>query len=65
MALVAGIGFSIAYAWREAIYDTFNEFVARFLEVSPDHFLTHSYTAVAITLAGVLAILATSKLLKE
>lgn len=65
MAVVAAIGFTIAYSWREAIYDTFNNFVARFLQVSPDHYLTHNYTAIAITLAGVLAILATSKLLKD
>lgn len=65
MALVAAIGFTIAFAWKEAIYDTFNNYVARFLEVSPDHYLTHNYTAAVITIFGVLVILVTSKILRD
>lgn len=65
MAITAAIGFSIAYAWREAIFDTFQNFVTRFLDVPEGHYLSESYTAVAITIAGVAAILLTSKVLKE
>ncbi|MEK6856274.1 MAG: DUF5654 family protein [Nanoarchaeota archaeon] len=65
MAIVAAIGFTIAFAWKEAVYDTFNTYVARFLEVSLDHYLTQNYTAIAITLMGVLVIFITSKLIRE
>ena len=65
MAITAAIGFSIAYAWRQAIFDTFQSFVARFLDVPPTHYLSENYTALFITLAGVLLIFLTSKLLKE
>lgn len=65
MAVTAAIGFSIAYAWREAIFDTFRSFVARFLDVPPTHYLSETYTALAITLAGVLLIFITSRLLRD
>lgn len=65
LAVTAAIGFSIAYAWREAIFDTFQSFVTRFLDVAEGHYLSESYTAIAMTLAGVLLILLTSKLLKD
>ena len=64
-AVVAAIGFSVAFAWRNAIFDLFQNYVARFLDVAVGHYLTEIYTAIAITLAGVLLILITSKLLKE
>jgi len=65
MAIIAAIGFTIAFAWREAIFATFQDFVARFLDVSPDHYLSSNYTAFAITIAGVLIIIITSKLLRD
>ena len=65
LAIVAAIGFSIAWAWRNAIFDLFQSFVSRFLDIQPGHYLTELYTSIAITLAGVLLILLTSKLLKE
>jgi len=65
LAIVAAIGFSVAFAWRNAIFDAFQSFVARFLDIESGHYLTEIYTAVAITLAGVILILITSKLLKE
>jgi len=64
-AIIAGIGFSVAFAWRNAVFDTFRNWVSRILDVSPEHYLTQTYTATAITLAGVLLIFITSKLLKE
>ncbi len=65
LAIMAAIGFTIAFAWREAIFATFQDFVSRFLDVSPDHYLSQSYTAVAITFAGVLLIFLTSKMLRD
>jgi putative Mn2+ efflux pump MntP len=64
-AITAAIGFSVAYAWRNAIFDFFQSFIARFLDLQPGHYMTETYTAIAITLAGVILIFITSKLLKE
>lgn len=64
-ALVAGVGFTVAFAWRNAVLDTFTNFVSRILDVAPDHFLTETYTALAVTLAGVGFIFLTSNLLKD
>jgi ADP-heptose:LPS heptosyltransferase len=65
LALVAAIGFTVAFAWKEAVFDTFQSFIARFLDVPKDQYLSETYTALAITLAGVLAIFITSKILRE
>ena len=65
LAIVAAIGFSIAFAWRNAIFDSFQSFVARFLDLAKDHYMTEIYTAIAITLAGVALIYITSKLLRD
>ena len=65
LAIMAAIGFIIAYAWREAIFATFQDFVSRALNISPDHYLSQTYTAIAMTLAGVILIFFTSKLLKD
>jgi putative Mn2+ efflux pump MntP len=65
IAVVAAIGFSIAFAWRNAVFDAFQSFVARFLDVPIGHYLSEVYTAIAITIAGVILIMLTSKLLKE
>jgi len=65
LALVAAIGFTIAFAWRNAVFDAFQSFVARFLDVAPDHYLSELYTAIVITLFGVILIFITSKLLQD
>jgi hypothetical protein len=65
MAITAAIGFSIAYAWRNAVFDGFENFVARLLDVPTGHYLTEAYTAITITLAGVLLIFLTSKFLRD
>lgn len=65
LALVAAIGFSVAFAWRNAVFDLFESYVARFLDIQIGHYLTEVYTAITITVAGVLLILVSSKLLKE
>lgn len=65
LAIVAAIGFSIAFAWRNAVFDSFQSFVARFLDLEIGHYMTEIYTAIAITLAGVILIFITSKLLRD
>jgi len=65
LAVAAAIGFSIAYAWRTAVFDTFQSFIARFLDVPVGHYLSETYTALAITVAGVLLIMLTSKILRD
>lgn len=64
-AITAAIGFSIAYAWRNAIYDSMQNYVARILDVVPNHYLTEVYTAFTITALGVLLIFITSQILRE
>ena len=65
LAVVAAIGFTIAFAWRNAVFDAFQTYVARILDVQVGHYLTEVYTAIAITIAGVILIFFTSKILKE
>ena len=65
LAIVAAAGFSIAFAWRQALFDAFQNYVSRILDVQKDHYLTEIYTATAITLAGVALIFVTSKLLRD
>lgn len=65
LAIVAAIGFSIAFAWRNAVFDSFESYVAKFLDVDPSHFLTELYTAITITFVGVCLIFITSSILKE
>ena len=65
LALTSAIGFSIAFAWRNSIFDAFRTYVARFLEVDPSHYLTELYTAIGITFVGVCLIFITSSILKD
>lgn len=65
LAIIGAIGFTIAYGWKEAIFNTFQNYVSRFLEVTADHFLTKTYTALALTIAGVMTIFVTSYFLKD
>ena len=64
-AITAAIGFTIAFAWRNAIFDGFESFVARLLDVQEGHYLTEVYTAIAMTVFGVFLIFLTSKMLRE
>ena len=57
LAILAAIGFTIAFAWKRAIFDSFQSFVTRFLD--------ETYTAIAITLVGVLLIFISSKILRD
>jgi hypothetical protein len=65
LAIIAAIGFTVAFAWRESIFNMFQSFVSRFLDINPEHYLSQIYTSITITLAGVILIFITSKLLKE
>lgn len=65
LAITAAIGFTIAYGWRNAIYDSMQNYVARALDVMPNHYLTEVYTAIALTIVGVLILVPTSRLLSE
>lgn len=65
LAIVAAIGFTVAFAWRNAVYDTFQNWIARILDITPQHYTTETYTALGITLFGVLAIFITSRILRE
>jgi len=65
LAITAAIGFSIAFAWRNAIFSFFQNIVTRLLDVPPEHYLSDTYTSITITIAGVLLIFLTSKILRE
>lgn len=65
LAILAAIGFTIAFSWKTAVFNTFQSFVSRFLDVPVGHYLSQTYTAIAITLAGVLLIFLTSKILRD
>lgn len=64
LAIIAAIGFTIAFAWRNAIYNSAQELVIKFTQ-SAHLILTEIYTAIFITLIAVVLILFTSKILKE
>ncbi len=64
-AIIVAIGFTIAFAWREAIFDTFRGIVAKLMDLSDKSYVSEHYTAIAITIFGVLSIYVTSKLLRD
>lgn len=64
-AITAAVGFSIAFAWRESIFDLFQNFVSRFFDLELDHYMTEIYTAITITVFGVILIFITSKILRD
>lgn len=65
LAVTAAIGFTIAFSWREAVFDLFLNFTSRVLDLSIDHYSTKIYAAILITILGVVLIFFTSKILKE
>lgn len=64
LAIIAAIGFTIAFAWRDAIYNSSKELVKKFTEAA-NVALTEIYTAIFITIAGVLLIFLSSRFLRE
>ena len=65
LAVVAAIGFTIAFAWRNAVFDSLESYVSRIMDIPLGHYTTEVYTAIAMTILGVLVIFITSKLLKD
>jgi len=65
LATTAAIGFTIAFSWREAIFELFQNVTSRILDITQNHYTTKIYTATLITIIGVLLIFLTSKILKE
>ena len=65
LAVLAAIGFTIAFAWKRAVFDTCLSYVSRFMDLPTNHYTAEVYTAVAITLIGVMLIFLTSKLLRD
>ena len=64
-AITAGIGFTVAFAWRESVFGFFDSLTSRILEVDPAHYLSKAYTSIVITLVGVLLIFISSKILRD
>jgi len=65
MAVTAAIGFTIAFAWKESVFDAVLNFTSRLLDLAPEHYSTKIYAAIFVTLLGVLLIFLTSKMLRE
>lgn len=65
LAVTAAIGFTIAFAWKESVFNAILNFTSRLLDLAPEHYTTKIYAAIFITLLGVLLIFLTSKMLKE
>lgn len=63
-ALKAGVGFLVAYAWRDAVLEVSKTFVREFTETTKTA-LTSIYAALLITLLGVIIILFSSRMLRD
>ncbi len=63
-AIIAAIGFLIAFSWRNALYRSANSIVEKFTDLA-DVVLSEIYTALFITFVGVVLLLISSKILKE
>lgn len=63
MAIAAAIGFTIAFSWRNFVYDTSKTWIEKLTPLS-GAFETGLASALIITIIGVIFILITSKLLK-
>jgi len=63
-AIAAAVGFLIAFAWRDAIYNAVHEIIQRF-EDSTKVMASEISTAVFITVVGVLIIIISSRLLRD
>lgn len=64
LAIIAAVGFLIAFSWRDAIYNSSQKFVEKVTSATGD-ILTEFYTALFVSLLGVFLILISSKFLKE
>jgi hypothetical protein len=64
LALIAAIGFTVAFAWRNAIYNSAQTFITIFTEQT-QVVLNELLTALIITFLAVVAIFITSRILRE
>jgi uncharacterized membrane protein len=64
LAVIAAVGFLIAFSWRNALYNSSQKIVEKITSATGD-VLTELYTAIFITFLGVLLILISSRFLKE
>jgi len=64
MAVMAAIGFSVAFAWRNFIWNSVNDFVSLVTE-STHAVFTGFLTALLITLIAVVLIFITSRILRD
>ena len=64
LAITAAIGFSIAFSWRNALYDAIHEAVLRFT-TNTQGIQSHIVTALVITILGVCIIFLTARLLRD
>jgi len=63
-SIAAAIGFTIAFSWRNAVYDSLFAIVQRLTDATRNTAI-EAYTALFITLIGVVVILITSRLLRD
>ena len=63
-AIIAAVGFIVAFAWRNAIYNSSQSIVEKFTDAA-DLILTEFYTAIFVTIVGVLLIMLSSKILRD
>lgn len=63
-AIAAAVGFIIIYAWRESIINITQSFVEKFIETTKTT-SSNIFSALLITIIGVLIIIISSKILKD
>jgi len=64
LAIMTAIGFLIAFAWRNAIWESSRNIIEKFTETTRI-IMTNVLTAIFITLIGVILIIITSKILRD
>ena len=65
-AIIAAIGFIIAFSWREAIYNSINKIVVQVVESNGGRSVMNGmYTSITITILGVFFILLVSRFLRD
>jgi len=64
LAIIAAIGFTVAFAWRNAVYHSTQSLVEKFTEQT-HAVLNEVFTALTITIIAVILILILSKIMKD
>ena len=63
LALVAAVGFIIAFAWKDFVFGLTGDILSKFLELNP---ITSALAiSIVVTFLGVLIILISSRILKN